>query len=1064
MQGTSAADSNINAWLIEDSLYLSPKSSWDVEPLHIRKGSEVFRLNDLEKPLSPSSLQGKGNAIFPFQQRQLNVSIESERRIPFKHGINLLDDFVIDGKKTLSLCLGNEPEPCQINILKNINIHSSHQESLQIRAMLGVHRGAGKLVAELQQDSTTTKHEINFSDKHKGGTEEHKYQKAIINLPTFSGAAKLSIYVEHQSYIPWETTERTDSFYFITDLKITEKSGLPTTISTARIYEGSQGFPNIAKLKHAKVSLFQSSHDAPLEIVWRNGSSTVLFNPLDTSGCIHGFQDGQVVSTSSKAGLHNIYVNNQISTTDFFDTGKTYSEINSHFLNGDPALVEIRDLSGSQVIAASSTILKRALTSERTLNQESKPPFPTDLTGRNGHRYASIRKHLANPLAGSDSAMLSQALATLDRSHDTLDLEYLDIPTQRNPQVSIVIPAHNKVRVTYYCLCSILVAYNKASFEVIVVDDGSTDDTTRLEEIVSGIKIIHNNEPQRFIGACNAGVKAARGEYVVLLNNDTEVTDGWIDELIEGFNRFPNTGAVGSKLLYPDGKLQGAGGIVWGSGNPWNYGTGQNPWDPRFMYARQVDYICGAALMTSKKIWDEVGGLSDYLKPMYFEDTDFSFKVRNAGYKTYYIPSSVIYHHEGLTSGTDTSSGFKRFQEVNRPKFKKTWSQAFGSHGKDGVNPDLEKDRGIVGRVLFIDYTTPREDRDAGSYAAIQEIKLVQSLGYKVTFIPKNFEDFGIYTQKLRNLGVEVIVAPFYRCIEDFIAQRGTEFDCAYITRYYVAQESIPALREYAPDCKIIMNNADLHFLRELRSAGDDPDKLERATEVREMELEMMLESDVVISYNETEHAVIQSHTDNAVNVMKCPWVIDTPNNSPRFRATKGLAFLGGFKHPPNREGVEWFGAEVMPLIEHEGIELSVYGAAMDHSFKTSMRDQGINAVGYIDDLEDVYTKHRIFIAPLLSGAGIKGKVINALAYGIPTILTPMAAEGIGLRHGHDCMIARTPQEWAESIKKLYKDEALWKAISKASREYAEQQFSFDEGRRLMREIFESIELFNSQN
>jgi len=1064
VQGTSPADSNINAWLIEDSLYLSPKTSWEVEPLHIKKGSQIFRLQDLDKPISRASLQGKGNAIFPFQQKRLNISLESERKIPFKHGINLLDDFVIDGKKTLSLCIGNEPDPCRINILKNVEIHSTARESLQIRAMLGIHRGTGKLVAELSQNSTTSRHEINFSEDHKGGTEEHKYYKAIINLPPIDNVAELSIYIEHQSYIPWEHTDRTDSFYFISDLRITEKSGLPTTICSARIYEGSQGFPNTSKLKKARVSLFQSSYDAPLEIVWRNGNSTVLFPPLDTSGTIQGLKDGQIVATCSKAGLHNIYINHQISTTDFIETEKTSAEINSHFLDGDPAIVEIRDLSGSQVLAASSIILRRALTSEPTLNQQSKPPFPTDLTVRSGHRYASIRKHLANPLAGSDSRMLSQALATLDRSHDTLDLEYLDIPTQRKPKVSIIIPAHNKVRVTYYCLCSILVAYNKTSFEVIVVDDGSTDDTNRLEEIVSGIKVVRNTEPQRFIEACNAGAKAARGEYIILLNNDTEVTDGWIDELIDGFNRFPSVGAVGSKLLYPDGKLQGAGGIVWGSGNPWNYGTAQNPWDPRFMYARQVDYICGAALMTTKKIWKEVGGLSDYLKPMYFEDTDFSFKVREAGYKTYYIPSSIVYHHEGLTSGTDTSSGFKRFQEVNRPKFKKTWSKSFSNHRKDGIEPDLEKDRGIVGRALFIDYTTPREDRDAGSYAAIQEIKLVQSLGYKVTFIPKNFEDFGVYTQTLRNMGVEVIVAPFYRSIEDFIAQRGSEFDCAYITRYYVAQVSIPALREYAPDCKIIMNNADLHFLRELRSAGDDPKKLERAAEVRELELEMMLESDVVISYNETEHAVIQSHTDNAVNVMKCPWVVQTPNSFPRFNKTEGLAFLGGFKHPPNREGMEWFGAEVMPLIENNGIELSVYGAAMDHKFKESMREQGINAVGYIDHLEDLYTKHRIFIAPLLSGAGIKGKVINALSYGIPTILTPMAAEGIGLRHGHDCMIARTPREWAESINKLYHDATLWESISKASREYAEQQFSFSEGRRLMREIFESVELYKVQD
>ena len=192
--------------------------------------------------------------------------------------------------------------------------------------------------------------------------------------------------------------------------------------------------------------------------------------------------------------------------------------------------------------------------------------------------------------------------------------------------------------------------------------------------------------------------------------------------------------------------------------------------------------------------------------------------------------------------------------------------------------PDLEKDRGIIGRAIFFDYTTPRADRDAGSFAALQEIKLVQSLGYKVTFIPKNFEDFGVYTQILRDMGVEVIVAPFYRSIEDFVARRGSEFDCAYITRYYVAEVSIPALREHAPNCKIIMCNADLHFLRELRAAGEDPDKLARAAEVREMELEMILKTDVVISYNETEHAVIQSHTDNAVKIMKCPWVVDIPN------------------------------------------------------------------------------------------------------------------------------------------------------------------------------------------
>ena len=136
----------------------------------------------------------------------------------------------------------------------------------------------------------------------------------------------------------------------------------------------------------------------------------------------------------------------------------------------------------------------------------------------------------------------------------------------------------------------------------------------------------------------------------------------------------------------------------------------------------------------------------------------------------------------------------------------------------------------------------------------------------------------------------------------------------------------------------------------------------------------------------------------------------------------------------------------------------------MDQQFKQSMRREGINAAGFIENLEDIYTKYRIFMAPLLSGAGIKGKVINALSYGIPTILTPMAAEGIGLRHRYDCMIARTPQEWASSIKELYYDKTLWESISKASREYAIQQYSFSEGRRMMREIFESVELYKFED
>jgi hypothetical protein len=437
--------------------------------------------------------------------------------------------------------------------------------------------------------------------------------------------------------------------------------------------------------------------------------------------------------------------------------------------------------------------------------------------------------------------------------------------------------------------------------------------------------------------------------------------------------------------------------------------------------------------------------------------------VREAGYTTWFVPSSIVYHFEGMTSGTDTASGFKRYQEVNRPKFKRRWVRDYARFGTEGVEPDLEKDRGIIGRVLFIDYTTPNEDRDAGSYAARREIELVQSLGYKVTFLPQNLAHFGALTDELQNSGVEVATAPFYLSLHEFLEQRAAEFDAVYITRYYVAQETIKHIREFAPKAKILLNNADLHFLRELRAAmsEDDPSRLAAMRRVRDEELEMMRAADLVLSYNEVEHAVIASHTDGKVRVMTCPWVVDIPATVPPLKARRGLSFLGSFRHHPNAEGILWFTTHVMPRLSGAGAHLSIYGSNMGPEIKALASDI-IDPVGFVADVADAYDHHRIFVAPLLSGAGIKGKVLGALAHGIPCVLTPVAAEGIGLRHGHDCLIAETPQDWAEAIARLTQDDALWAAMSGAARAYVAERFSFAAGRTQMKAAFEAVDLFGA--
>ena len=169
------------------------------------------------------------------------------------------------------------------------------------------------------------------------------------------------------------------------------------------------------------------------------------------------------------------------------------------------------------------------------------------------------------------------------------------------------------------------------------------------------------------------------------------------------FSTASDVGLTGAKLIYPDNRLQEAGGIVWGTGDPWNAGRGGDPDDPAWSYPRVVDYLSGAAIMIPRTVWQEVGGFGQEWAPAYFEDTDLAFKVRASGRRVLYVPTAEVYHFEGQTAGTDKAEGVKRNQEVNRPKFKEKWRALYDQNCPVvGQRPDLEKDRGVASRILIV--------------------------------------------------------------------------------------------------------------------------------------------------------------------------------------------------------------------------------------------------------------------------------------------------------------------------------------------------------------------------
>ena len=290
------------------------------------------------------------------------------------------------------------------------------------------------------------------------------------------------------------------------------------------------------------------------------------------------------------------------------------------------------------------------------------------------------------------------------------------------------------------------------------------------------------------------------------------------------------------------------------------------------------------------------------------------------------------------------------------------------------------------------------------------------------------------------------------------------EFDVIYVTRYTILSACIESIKRHCSEAKIVLCNADLHFLRELRAAArtKNPEMITQAKKTQQDEIMMMNRADAVISYNDIEHSIIFSHTEGNIQPLKCPWVVEAPKRviDPTIKR-QGLSFLGSFTHPPNKEGIDWFINTVFPRLSTK-VSLSVYGSGMTEQDKKDLTSDNIYPHGYVEHLHNAFDNHKIFIAPLLSGAGIKGKVLSAAAHGIPTILSPIAAEGTGLRDGQECLIAETTDEWDQAICHLLSDETLWLKISEKAQDFVIKNYSFKSGREKMRKILESINIYNS--
>lgn len=648
------------------------------------------------------------------------------------------------------------------------------------------------------------------------------------------------------------------------------------------------------------------------------------------------------------------------------------------------------------------------------------------------------------------------------RSIRSLRQNPIVFPITSQPKVSIVIPVFNQFDMTVRCLCSLMAVYSELSFEVIIGDDCSSDDTKHIEKYFKNIKLSKTKSNQGFVGNCNQAAEQAAGEFIIFLNNDTEVKPGFIDELISPFLNLENVGMTGAKLLNADGSLQEAGGLIWKTGQPWNVGRGENPYFPSWCYTREVDYVSGAALAITDALWNSLGGFNEAFAPGYYEDTDLAFRVREAGKRVIYAAKSVVTHYDGASSHGQVGGGMKRHQEVNGRKFRAKWSRAFRSNGAEGADLHLQKDRGVSVRALVIDAESPMPDRSAGGYAALMEIRALQDLGIKVTFVPDNIAYFGKYTEQLQRMGVECLYAPFYSTIDGILASRGGEFDLIYITRYAIAEKHLAAIKSHAPRAKVVLCNADMHFLRELRHAMFETERLPAAVATRDAELNVYRNVDKVLMYSDVERAVALSHILDDRKISTCPWVAEvTDEPGANCEDRIDITFVGGFRHLPNVYAVKWLHKHVRPLIRRSlpSASFQIVGSNVPADIEM-LQSEHFNIVGYVDDLAPIFAKTRVLVAPLFIGAGIKGKVIEALANGIPIVTTSVGAEGLPIANGVNAFVADSPQEFAEAITKLVQDDELWGSIRSAAIMSAKANFGRKRAAEQYRRLLAELEIY----
>jgi len=632
----------------------------------------------------------------------------------------------------------------------------------------------------------------------------------------------------------------------------------------------------------------------------------------------------------------------------------------------------------------------------------------------------------------------------------------LEFPIPATPMVSIILVLHNRAELTLQCLYSILRS-DLDSYEVIIVDNDSKDETHRLLRKIKGAEILQNETNLHFLLACNQAAKKAKGEYLLFLNNDAQLVAGCISSALSTLNSADDIGAVGGKIILPDGTLQEAGSIIWQNGFCVGYGRGDSPFAPPYMYKRDVDYCSGAFLITYRELFLEDSGFDEAYSPAYYEETDYCVRLWKKGKRVVYDPTVIVFHYEFASSSSESSA--INLQVEHRKIFvekHKDWLQSQRAAATENVLAARVHVKEGQNQILFLDDCVPHLTLGRGFPRSNRILTELVNLGHAVTFYPtlKPQEEWSDVYQDIPS-EVEVMLDCGLQKLGEFLKDRSHYYDLIFISRPHNMASFKSILSENPDICgraRIVYDAEALFCYREIeqrRLEGHGLSEVDEAQLIKD-EVSLADNCDCIVSVSDRESREFSRYGCQSVYTLGHSVEIAPTEND--FDERGDILFVGAIHsiNSPNADSMIWFSNEILPLIQEslgKDLKLMIAGPSCQE-FQTRLNhNPSVQLVGVVNDLTPLYNRARLFIAPTRFSAGIPLKVCEAAAYGLPLVATSLTGMQLGWSHERELLLADDPQDFADACIRLYEDRSLWNQlrknmINRVGQEYSREAFS----------------------